>query len=109
MADSVAAAAESQKLKKKRSPAYPAINLAQAIKRAEEFYRAATRNAISFTATANAWSYGLKSSGALLTVAALKSFGLLDEVEAGSGRTFKLSALGLKIVADKRPISQDRD
>jgi hypothetical protein len=98
-----------QKHKRKRSPGYPAINLAQAIKRTDEFYRAANRNAISFTATANAWDYAIKSSGALTAVAALKSFGLLDEVEAGSGRTFKVSSLGLKIVADKRPNSEERD
>lgn len=108
MADNAPAANDGKK-KKKRSPAYPAINLAQAIKRADEFYRSAAKNPISFAATANAWEYAIKSSGALTTVAALKSFGLLDEVEAGSGRTFKISALGLKIVADKRPNSAERD
>ncbi len=94
--------------KKHRSPAYPAINLAQAIKRTEEFYKHEVRNPASFNAAAKHWDYSPTSSGALLTAAALKSFGLMNEVESSSGRTLQVSALGLKIVADKRPESQER-
>jgi len=111
MADKqTAVAAAPVPLKKKhRSPAYPAITLAQAIKRAEEFYKHEVRNPASFTAAARHWDYSPTSSGALLTIAALKSFGLFIELEAASGRTVQLSPLGLKIVADKRPESPERD
>ena len=97
------------KAKKHRSPTYPGINLQQAIKRTSEFYEKEHRNSASFKAAVSHWDYSEKSSGALVTAAALKSFGLLDEVDSGSGRTFQVSALGLKIVADKRPDSTERD
>ncbi len=107
MATNPTAAPVSQK-KKHRSPAYPAITLAQAIKRAEEFYAAEHTNPASFNAASTHWGYKPTSSGALLTAAALKSFGLLDELESASGRTFQISTLGRKIVADKRPNSDER-
>ncbi len=97
------------KKKKQRSPAYPAINLQQAIKRAEEFYKKETKNPASFNAASNHWGYKPTSSGALLAAAALKSFGLMNELESTSGRTLQLSPLGLRIVADKRPESAERD
>jgi hypothetical protein len=97
------------KAKKKRSPAYPGINLAQAIKRAAQFYEKEHKNPASFNAAARHWEYGPKSSGALVTVAALKSFGLVNELDSASGRTIQMSPLGLKIVADKRPDSPERD
>jgi hypothetical protein len=109
MADKQATAAVQQPAKKKhRSPAYPAISLPQAIKRAEEFYKHALKNSLSFNAASSFWEYKPTSSGALLTVAALKHYGLLDELESQSGRTFQLSPLGLRIVADKRPDSLER-
>lgn len=97
------------KAKKHRSPAYPGINLAQAIRRAGEFYQAEHKNPASIVAAASHWKYGLKSSGLQVAVAALKSFGLLAELEQGGARVFQLSALGLKIVADKRPQSEERE
>jgi hypothetical protein len=96
--------------KRQRSPAYPGINLAQAIKRADEFYQHEKRNPAGFNAAAQHWGYSATSSGVLITAAALKSFGLMTELESGSGgRTFKISELGLRIVADKRPDSSERD
>ena len=108
MADKEVAIADIKK-KKHRSPAYPSINLAAAIKRAEEFYRHEVRNPASFNVAATHWGYKPTSSGALLTAAALKSFGLMNELESASGRTLQLSPLGLRIVADKRPDSADRE
>lgn len=98
-----------EKSKKHRSPMYPGINLQQAIKRATEFYEKEHRNPASFKAAVSHWNYSEKSSGALVTAAAVKSFGLFDELESSGGRTFQLSPLGLKIVADKRPVSSERD
>jgi hypothetical protein len=96
--------------KKHRSPAYPAISLKQAIDRADQFFQHERRNAASIPAAASHWGYGLKSSGLLTTAAALKSFGLMDEIEGASGasRTLRLSELGLLIVLDKRPESAER-
>jgi hypothetical protein len=105
MADAPVGAA---KAKKVRSPAYPGINLQQAIKRTAEFYEKEHRNPASFKAAVSHWDYSEKSSGALVAVAALKSFGLVDEIESAIGRIFQVSPLGLKIVADKRPDSPER-
>ncbi|HEV2987140.1 MAG TPA: hypothetical protein VG759_01765 [Candidatus Angelobacter sp.] len=110
MADSAAKPVVVPPKRHHRSPAYPAISLSQAIKRAEEFYAKERRNPASFNAAAVHWGYKPTSSGALLAAAALKSYGLLDELETTSGgRTFKVSELGLRIVADKRPDSKERE
>jgi hypothetical protein len=95
--------------RKHRSPTYPGINLQQAVKRAAELYAQDGRNPASFRAAVTHWKYSEKSSGALITIAALKSFGLVNELESKNGRTFQLSPLGLKIIADKRPESPERD
>ncbi len=110
MAETATQTKPEAKSKRQRSPAYPGINLAQAIKRTEEFYQHEKRNPASFNAAAQHWDYSPTSSGALITIAALKSFGLMAELESGSGgRTFKVSDLGLRIVADKRPDSAERN
>jgi hypothetical protein len=96
------------KAKRHRSPAYPGINLAQAIERVGMFYAKEHRNPASFVAAANHWGYAQKSSGAFVAVAALKSFGLINELDAATGRTIQLSPLGLRIVADNRPESVSR-
>jgi hypothetical protein len=108
MADKAPVVPEIKK-KKHRSPAYPAVNLAQAIKRADEFYRHELKNPASFSTVSAHWGFKPTSSGALLTAAALKSFGLVNELESTTGRTLQVSPLGLKIVADKRPESVERD
>jgi hypothetical protein len=107
--EAVVAPEAAARKKKHRSPAYPAITLAQAIKRAEEFYVGEGKNPASFNAAAAHWDYKPTSSGALLAAAALKSFGLVNELESASGRTLQLSPLGLRIVADKRPQSIERE
>ncbi len=108
MADKAPVVPEIKK-KKHRSPAYPAISLSQAIKRAEEFYKIEVKNPASFNTVAAHWGFKPTSSGALLAAAALKSFGLVNELESASGRTLQLSPLGLRIVADKRPQSAERE
>lgn len=101
--------APEEKSRRHRSPAYPGINLQQALSRLAEFYDKEHRNPASFKAAVSHWGYSEKSSGPLVMVAALKSFGLLDELDSDTGRTFQVSQLGLKIVADKRPQSSERD
>ena len=73
------------KSKKTRSPAYPGINLEIAVKRAKGLYDRERRNAVSFSVAVGYWGFGAKSSGGLVSVAAMKSFGLIEEVERGAG------------------------
>jgi len=97
------------KSKKMRSPAYPGINLEVALKRASGLYVKERRNAVAFPVAVSYWGFGPKSSGGLVSVAALKSFGLLDDVERGpGGRSVKLSDLALRILLDERPDSSEK-
>jgi hypothetical protein len=96
--------------KKMRSPSYPGINLETAIKRARGFYQHERRNAAPFAVAATHWGFGAKSSGAFVTIAALKSFGLMEELDrAASGRIVKLTDAALRIILDERPVSLERE
>jgi hypothetical protein len=56
------------------------------------------------------WGFKLKSSGGLTTVAALKGFGLMRDVESGGGgRSIQLTELALRILLDERDPSPERD
>jgi hypothetical protein len=98
----------SAKAPRLRSPAYPGINLETAIVRAKEFYAKERRNAANVTVAVQHWGFNPSSGGAYIIVAALKSFGLLDEEGSGKERKVKLSSRGLRIVLDDRPESQER-
>ncbi|MBV9759829.1 MAG: hypothetical protein JO340_04625 [Acidobacteriaceae bacterium] len=99
---------EPAKSRKLRSPGYPSIDLGTALKRAETFYDKERRNSAPLRIAAQHWGTTEKSSTGLLTVAAMKSFGLLIEAE-GADRRLQLSELALRIVLDKRDPSPERD
>ena len=95
------------KSKKMRSPAYPGINLEVALKRASGLYVKERRNAVAFPVAVSYWGFGPKSSGGLVSVAALKSFGLLDDVERGpGGLSVKLSDLGRASLPPKGSLAE---
>jgi hypothetical protein len=98
-----------QKRTKQRSPAYPFIGLKTAIERAKEFYKHDTRNAASVPVAVKHWGYKEKSSGGIQTIAALISFGLLQDSGSGEDRKVQLSDIGLRIVMDERTQSSERD
>jgi hypothetical protein len=94
---------------KLRSPAYPGINLETAIKRADGLYKKERRNAVPYPVAVSHWGFGAKSSGGLVAVAAMKSFGLIQDVERGpSGRVIKLTDLAFQVLLDERPDSAER-
>jgi hypothetical protein len=96
--------------KKERSPVFPFIPLARAIERAAEFYKEEKRGTAPFTRAVIPWKYSPTSSGGLQTVAALKSYGLMEDVRvSGKERQIKLTDLALRILLDARPDSQERD
>lgn len=99
-----------QKRAKERSPSFPFITLARALERAQEFYADERRGAAPFSRTVMHWKYSESSSGALQTVAALKQYGLMEDVGgAGKGRQLKLSELAIRILLDQREDSTERD
>lgn len=89
--------------KKERSPSFPFISLAKAIDRAEELRVAHKRAPARLAQVGPTWGYGPKSSGLLQTVAALKQYGLIDDLGSGEDRRIVLSELGWKILVDTRP------
>ena len=97
-----------EKRKRVRSPNYPAIDLEEAIKRAKEFHDREDRHPANIEVASRHWGYKNYNSGGSVVIAALSSFGLMESEGAGSNRRIKLSPLGLRIVLDPRPISEER-
>lgn len=86
------------KRQKHRSPSYPAFDLETALKRAKELHDVAGRHPAPVSAVLNTWGYSPKSSAGLLTIAALKKFGLADDEGKLEARTLRLTELGYELV-----------
>jgi hypothetical protein len=95
---------ETDARKKVRSPSFPFIGLRDALDRARTFYEAEQRNAARSETAAAHWGYSAKSSGGKQTIAALRSFGLLE-----GDSLVKLSGRGLRLVLDEREASEERE
>ncbi len=91
------------KPKKERSPSFPFISLKRAIERTEALHANHKREAARLAAVAPTWNYGVKSSGLLQTVAALKQFGLIEDLGSGDDRKIQITDLGRRIILDQRP------
>jgi hypothetical protein len=85
---------EGQRKIRQRSPAYPFLSLPTAIMRARTLYDSAKKATIPRDAAIQNWGFSAKSSYAQQTVAALKSYGLVEFVEGG----LKLTSDALLIV-----------
>ena len=94
---------------RERSPAYPFIGLGEALERARQFHKIERKNSAPVQVAVKHWGYKEKSSGGLQTIAALKTFGLMEDVGSGKERKVKLSDFGLQIVQDERLESPERD
>jgi hypothetical protein len=94
---------DNHKPKRDRSPAFPFIALRRAVERAQSLYENHRREPARLAAVAPSWGYSPKSSGLLQTVAALKQFGLIEDMGSGDDRKIVLTKLGQTIVADQRP------
>ena len=93
--------------RKERSPSFPFISLSKAIGRAEDLAKNHKRIAARLVQVGPTWGYGAKSSGLLQTVAALKQYGLIDDLGSGDDRRIVLSDLAWKILVDTRPGARD--
>jgi hypothetical protein len=89
--------------RKIRSPSFPFVGLREALDRARAFYEAEQRNSARIETAASHWGYSPKSSGGKQTIAALRSFGLLD-----GDSLVKLSGRALRILLDERGDSEER-
>ena len=91
-----------------RSPSYPAFGLEEAIDKARQLWVAEKKNFAPIPAIQGHWGYKPKTGPGLRAVAALKTFGLLDEEGRGDNRQAKISDLAFKIMIDDRPDSVER-
>jgi hypothetical protein len=99
---------EKEKKAKDRSPNYPGINLEMAIEKARILREKEGKHLAPVEAVLHDWGYVPKSSGGLVTLSALKKFGLIDEQGKGANRRIKLSDLALRILLDDREDSTER-
>ena len=100
---------EKQKAARLRSPNYPGINLETAIQRAQKFWENEKRNAANVAVAMKHWGFVKPTSQSIVTLAAVKSFGLFEDSGSGENRKIKLSDLALKIILDQRQISPERE
>jgi hypothetical protein len=96
------------KRKRTRSPAYPFVNLETAIARAKEFYDKEQRNAANVNVAMAHWGFTDESSSGASTIAALTSFGLLQDEGIGDKRKVRLTPNALRVLLDTRPDSKER-
>jgi len=89
-----------EKTPKTRSPNYPGIPLDRAIARAKEVFGKVRRHSTGMGVLARCWELSEKSSTFMVQLAALRAFGLLENVANQGDKLFKLTALALDIVAD---------
>jgi hypothetical protein len=94
---------DTDKARKERSPSFPFISLKKAVERLREMADAHRRNQARMVTVGVTWGYAAKSSGLLQTVAALKAFGLIDDIGGGPDRKIQVSDLGWRILHDARP------
>jgi len=66
--------------KRVRSPSFPFISLPEAVHRARELYDAERRNLVHPDVAVAHWRYARSSSGGKQTVAALRAYGLLEDL-----------------------------
>jgi hypothetical protein len=88
---------------------FPALSLQQALEKARALYRIAANHEVPLSTASKEWGYSDKSSGGITTVAALRSFGLVEDVAGGGTRKIKLAPIALQVIRDPREISPDRD
>lgn len=91
-----------------RSPAYPAVNLEQAIGHAQTIYNEERRSLVPVQVALDHLGYGESSSNGMRIIAALKQFGLMAEEGKKDDRQVQLSSRALDILIAPSDDSPDR-
>lgn len=91
-----------------RGPAYPYVGLQQAVDLSRKMYEFTKRTpALPDAVVKEAWAYSPTSSSGQKVLAALRYFGLVEDVQVGEAKQIKLSDRAYRILID-RPGSPDR-
>lgn len=91
---------EKRKRNQGRSPSYPGIDLKTAIERADTIKKEEGRNIAPSDVIMDHWGYAPKSGPGLITLAALKKFGLLEDQGTKGNQQLKLTDLAWQILLD---------
>jgi hypothetical protein len=85
-----------------RGPSYPFVDLEEAIGLTRKIYDYTKRSSAPSNAVVEqALKYSLKSSGGVKTIAALKSYGLIEESEGNHSKTLKITDRAYRILVDE--------
>jgi hypothetical protein len=95
--------------KKTRSPNFPFYTLEKGLSLAEILLEKYARYPVPFEVAIKAAGYSAKSSAGLQAIAALSAYGLIEVEGSKTEKKIAVSDLAFKILADKRPISPERD
>jgi len=90
-------------VKRDRSPKFPYVGLGKALERIQVLYDKVKRYDARVADIAGDWQLSAKSSSTDRTVAALQSFGLVEDSGSGDTRKIRLTELGARILMDVRP------
>jgi hypothetical protein len=85
---------------KHRSPNYPAISLPKAVEFAKKQYQQDAMQKIPVDIAYQRWGYKAGGSQGDMTLAAMKSYGLIDVDGSGSGRQIQLTETSRKLCLD---------
>ncbi len=89
---------EMERRSRTRSPSFPFISLPKALERVRALFEVAGHREVDFEELAEAWNYGIHSSGALQTIGALGQFGLLEGRGPSRARRFQLTREAVHLV-----------
>ncbi|HEX5470603.1 MAG TPA: hypothetical protein VFW73_01895 [Lacipirellulaceae bacterium] len=88
------------KVPRHRSPNYPSLDLRSAVDKLPGLFEAMKRHPVGVEVAVKAMGYSYNSSTGKLALAAMRAFGLFENVQSGSNATVKLSTRALDIAAD---------
>lgn len=82
---------------------YPYISLRKAIERARQLWDTANDHAVIASDAVQVWSFSPKASGGSQTIAALKYYGIIQDIGANESRKVKLTEEVRRYFLDERP------
>lgn len=86
-----------------RGPSYPYVDLEEAVRLTRKVYEFSRRSAAPIeSVVTGAWGYSAKSSSGQKVLAALKAYGLLEEVSGGNGKSVKISDRAYRILVHEQ-------
>lgn len=97
------------KIKRTRSPNFPAITLEKSLSLVQTLFDRYSRNPVAGEVATKGLGYSPKSSGGKQAIAALSAYGLIQVEGLGAEKKIAVSDLAFKILADKRELSPERE